>query len=288
MSRVRFTPSGLMVLDMLGNDQCGQRMSPEVDGELFGLAQQAHQHFVDILERTYKRPTPTLEESFQKRLFLYLGTLLNDSIGAVLLLVSHDNLRMTQPITRSAYEYALRSLYYSYRKKLTFDHFVELWPKAERLWRSVPLDPRVSEQIDELVKRFAERNPEWKRPPEATGPKSFFEEMYGERRGQRLYHRWHRFYSPFVHGTFDGVMMVLAHDGHNTVVQPGPDIANIALAEITRIAFAMMALLKRVFSEHSEETLKLFRQYVRRRESLRLRVQSQFPRPRRAFIDKHT
>jgi hypothetical protein len=262
-------------------------MSENVDDELFAITQHAHQHFVDLAEEMRVLPTPTIEQSIHKRLLLYFAALLNDGIGATSLLASHDGLRITMLTLRASYEYVIRAKYYAQRRSLTRRHITELWTKIDRLYSGgVRLSfPETRKQIDDAVADFFAKNPEWERPHEAT-LKPLLEEMYGRARADRLYDRWHRFYSVFVHGYFDGVPMVLGHDGHNTIVKPGALIANTALAEATRFGFSMAALLKREFGIQNTQTLPLFRRYVRRRKTLGILVQSPFPVPTLSFRAK--
>jgi len=284
-----FTPraSGIVTVQA-PRPECGSPLSPLVDMELFRLAQEVHQHFVEIAERVRVMATPTIEQSIHKRALVYLAALLNDSTGTIVLLVSHGGQRMTMPVNRFGYEYVARAIYYAQRKKLAFDHIRGIWPHLDRLFAGgVEADtmPEVTAEIDKSLASFVAAHPEWQRPHD-SGLLPILVEMYGEKRGQRLYDRWHGFQSPFVHGTFDGVGFVLGHDGNNTVVRPGAPIANTALAEAMRFAFKMTTLLKSEFGIDDPETMRLFRLYGQNLHRLRLRVSSPFPLPRRKFRQK--
>lgn len=292
MNMTRLVPrlSGIVAAVEPGpHDECGQRLSRHVDRQLFLIAQEAHQHMVDIAERMRVTATPTIEQSIHKRSLLYFAALLNDSAGNLFLTTSHDGLRMTMPMTRLSYEYVARAIYYAQRKSIAFAQIRGIWPHMDRLFSGgVEVDmanPAVRDQIETSNAEFKSNHPEWTRPHDA-GLLDILIEMYGDARGRRLYERWHTFLSPFVHGTFDGVGLVLGHDGNNTVVRPGAPIANTAIAEATRLLFIMTALLKREFDLDDDSTLSLFRRYIARREALKIRVSSPLPRPRKAFRAK--
>jgi hypothetical protein len=270
-----------------GPRECGAQMSPKVDPTLYAIAEEAHQHFVDLLNQVLVLKAPTLEEAFQKRLIIYLGTLLNETISEVLLLCTHDVLRRTQPALRSAWEYVIRATYYAQRSSLNTAHFTELFSKLRRLYDQLDVPPTVTEYFEEKVMLFSEAHPDWVRPAEA-GLKPILDEMYGPKLAEGLYSRWHVSYSPMTHGTFDGVAQVLGHDGNNTVVIPGTDIANIALAEATRFAFQMATLTKRCYGLTSADTLPMFKRFVKRCQQVRIRVGTPppFPRPTARFLNK--
>lgn len=284
-----FTPraSGI-VLVQAPRPECGAPLSPLVDQPLFQLAQEVHQHFVDVAERVRVMATPTIEQSIHKRALLYLAALLNDSVGTIVMLASHGGLRMTLPVNRFGYEYVTRAIYYAQRKKLAFDHVRGIWPHLDRLFSGgVEADTaqNVRDEIDKSLAAFMGAHPEWQRPHD-SGLLPIMVEMYGEARAQRLYDRWHGFQSPFVHGTFDGVGFVLGYDGNNTVVRPGAPIANTALAEASRFAFRMTTLLKSEFGIEDGETLRLFQRYCENLHRLRLRVAAPFPRTTEKFRKK--
>lgn len=261
-------------------------MSPKVDRELFGIAEQSHQHFIDLLNQVRVMRAATLDEAFQKRLFLYHGILLNETIGELFLLCTHDALRRTQPALRSAWEYIVRATYYTQRSGLNNAHFAEIWPKLNRLYEQLQVLPEITEQIETAVTRFTEQHPDWHRPHEA-GLKPILDEMYGQRRSDRLYARWYTYNSPMTHGTYDGIANVLGHDGQNTVVKPGPNIANCVLAEATRFTLQMAVIMKRRYGL-TGQTLSIFRHFVERCRYLRVRVGTPppFPRPTVRFLAK--
>jgi hypothetical protein len=287
MPRVTSRASGLVVVKA-PVPECGAPFSDNVDCGLFELTQEVHQHLVDVGERIRTMATPTIEQSIHKRVLLYLVALLNDSMGTLVLLASHNGLRMTLPMNRFSYEYVARAIYYAQRKKLAFGHIRGLWPHLNRLFSGgveADMSPEVREEIDKSLASFEAAHPEWQRPHDGSLLPILIE-MHGEKRGQRLYERWHMFQSPFVHGTFDGVGLVLGYDGNNTIVRPGAPIANTALAEATRFAFTMTALMKREFNIVDYNTRRLFRLYVENLNRLRLRVVSPFPLPSKKFREK--
>ena len=283
-------PSGLLVVTSGPTTAtCGTPMNGQLDAEFFAIGEEALQHMVDVVERIRVMATTTLERSIHKRVLLYEAVLLNDSIGTVFLLASHGGLRMGLPLTRMSYEYVTRAIYYAQRKNLALEHIRALWPKMDKLFSGgVEHDmssPEVRAKIDQSVSEFMAKNPNWTRPHDSD-LRPIMVEMYGEMRAKRLYDRWHIFPSPFVHGTFDGVGLVLGHDGNNTIVKPGADIVNTEIAELTRFAFAMTALQKREFGIDDPKTLPLFRRYIARRDKLRIKVRSPFPLPTAKFRKK--
>lgn len=131
MNAARLIPrlSGIVAaVEAAPHDECGQRMSRHVDRELFLIAQEAHQHMVDIAERMRVKATPTIEESIHKRALLYLAVVLNDAVGNLFMTISHDGLRMTMPMTRISYECVARAIYYAQRRSIAFAQIRGLWP----------------------------------------------------------------------------------------------------------------------------------------------------------------
>jgi hypothetical protein len=277
MSRVRKTVSGLIAVDYPVVEECAQIMNPRLDAELYGLAREVHDHFVLVLNAVQVLKTETIDASVNKRLFLYEGQMMNEALGTILLLATHDQTRFMFHVARSAYEYTTRAIYFSLNERETLSHLEEMWKKGERYFKDIDLSrDDVREAIVEGVKRYEAEHPGAKRPHDIS-LKEMLLSLYGKR-ANRLYARFHVFYSPLVHGFLDGLPYVIEYDGTGTHVRASANVTNVLLSEVVRFAFTMTAVLKREFEIGAPDTIALFRRFWTRQRALGQRVQAPFPR----------
>jgi hypothetical protein len=245
---------------------CQAPLSDSFDLALFESAKAVHEHLVEVLGAVHAIRTETVATSATKRMHLYFAQLLNDTLGAVVMLAGHGMQRPLFGPLRSSYEYVARALYFTENSDKAVAHLTDLWHKEQRLFEGLDVREDVKQSIEESVSRVMEQNPDWTRPHD-LGLKDMLVALYGADLATKLYKTYHVFYSPTVHGYFDAVPSVIAYENGGTIIKPGPDIANAVVCIALRVAFTMICLMKRNFGVSLDDTQTLYRQFcdVRKR-----------------------
>jgi len=247
--------------------------------ELFEVAKAVHEHLVEALSAVHTIRTETVGTSATKRMHLYFGQLLNDTIGAVIMMAGHGMQRPLLAPLRSSYEYVARALYFTENAEKAVAHLTDLWHKEQRLFAGLDARDDVKRSIEESVARVMEQNPNWTRPHDLS-LKDMLVALYGADLGGRLYKNYHVFYSPTIHGHFDAVPNVIAYENGGTVIKPGPDVTNAVVCIVLRVTFTMICLMRREFGVTSGDTQALYRRFCGARKRL-TKLSNPFPMTRK-------
>jgi hypothetical protein len=258
---------------------CQAPLSDSFNLELFESAKSVHMHLVEVLGAVHAIRTETVEKSATKRMHLYFGQLLSDTVGAVIMLAGHGMQRPLFAPLRSSYEYVARALYFTENADKAAAHLTDLWHKEQRLFDGLDTRDDVKRGIEESVARVMERNPDWTRPHDLP-LKDMLVALYGSARTDKLYKTHHVFYSPTIHGYFDAVPNVIAYENGGTVIKPGPDIANAMVCIELRVAFTLICLMKREFGVTLGDTQGLYRDFCGVRKRL-TKMPNPFPMTRK-------
>ncbi|MGA2396120.1 MAG: hypothetical protein ABSH03_22525 [Candidatus Lustribacter sp.] len=234
---------------------------------------------VETLGIVHTLRTETVQSSATKRMHLYFGQLLNESVGATIMLAGHDMQRPLFSMLRSSYEYVARALYFTENADKATAHLIDLWPKEKRLFDGLDAKDSIKRDIEESAARVMDAHPDWTRPTD-VGLKDMLIALYGPDRGAILYKQYHVFYSGIVHGYFDAVPNVIAYQDGGTVVKPGPDVANAVVCLAARIAFTMTCLMRREFGVSAGNTAALYHRFCEVRKRL-TRLRNPFPMTRK-------